>query len=268
VPLPEPAEASTALVTGASAGIGAAIASCLAERGHGLTLAARREDRLTELAAELHERHGVRTDVVACDLGDASERDRLAARIEELGLEVEVLVNNAGFGSAGDFIDEERERQVEMVRVNCEAVVDLTGRYLPAMARRGRGAVINLASMAAFQPLPKNATYAATKAFVLNHSEALHHELKGSGVTVTAICPGPVRTEFAEAAGIPGAEQDTPSFIWMSAEDIAEEAVKAAEAGKRAVVPGKLNYAGSVLGRHTPRKIVLPLGRRIWSRVE
>jgi uncharacterized protein len=265
--LPEPSETSTALVTGASSGIGAAIATSLAKRGHALTLVARREDRLTELASELHEDYGVRAGVVACDLADPAERDRLATKVTELDLEVEVLVNNAGFGSAGDFVDADRERQVEMVRVNCETVVDLSGRYLPAMAQRGRGAVINVASMAAFQPLPKNATYAATKAFVLSFTEALHHELKGAGVTASAVCPGPVRTEFMDAAGMERTES-TPDFIWTSAEDVAEEAVKAAEAGKRAVVPGRINYAGSLLGRYSPRKIVLPLSSRIWSRVE
>jgi uncharacterized protein len=265
--LPAPTEASTALVTGASAGIGAAIADSLAQRGHGLTLVARREDRLTELATGLHERHGVRVGVVACDLADGAERDGLAAKVEELGLDVEVLVNNAGFGYAGDFVDADSERQVDMVRVNCEAVVDLAGRYLRGMVQRGRGAMINVASVAAFQPMPGSATYAATKAFVLNYTEAVHQELKGTGVTATAICPGPVRTEFVDAAGIERADS-APGFVWMSAEDVAEEAVKAADAGKRAVVPGRLNYAGSVLGRHTPRKFVLPISRRIWSRVE
>ena len=265
--LPAPSEASTALVTGASSGIGAAIADSLARRGHGLTLVARREDRLTELAAELGERHGVRAGVMSCDLSDAGARDALAAKLAEGGLDVEILVNNAGFGYAGDFVDAGRERQVEMMRVNCEAVVDLCGRYLPAMVERGRGAAINVASTAAFQPLPGSSTYSAGKAFVLNFTEALHQELKGTGVTVTALCPGPVRTEFVDAAGIERADS-APEFVWMSAEDVAEEAVKAAEAGKRAVVPGRLNYAGSVLGRHSPRKFVLPLSRRLWSRVE
>jgi uncharacterized protein len=266
--LPAPSEASTALVTGASSGIGAAIADSLARRGHSLTLVARREDRLRELAAELQQRHGVRAcGVVACDLADPDERDRLAGKVDELGLDVEVLVNNAGFGYAGNFVDADREHQVEMMRVNCETVVDLCGRYLPAMVERGRGAAINVASTAAFQPLPGSTTYSAGKAFVLNFTEALHQELKGTGVTVTAVCPGPVRTEFVDAAGIKRADS-TPDFVWMSAEDVAEEAVKAAEAGKRAVVPGRLNYAGSVLGRHSPRKFVLPLSRRLWSRVE
>jgi short-subunit dehydrogenase len=266
--LPQPRQASTALITGASSGIGAAIAARLAERGYGLTLVARREDMLTDLATRLHDRHGVRVGVIACDLGDAAERDRLVEKVSGLGLDVEVLVNNAGFGHAGNFADADRERQVEMVRVNCETVVDLCGRYLPAMVGRQQGAVINIASTAAFQPMPGSATYAASKAFVLSFSEALHQEAKGSGVTVTAICPGPVRTEFTQAAGMEGAEEAAPSFIWMSAEDLAQQSVKAAEAGKRAVVPGRLNYAGSLLGRHVPRKFVLPVSQRIWSRAE
>jgi short-subunit dehydrogenase len=265
--LPEPSETSTALVTGASSGIGAAIAESLARRGHGLTLVARREDRLTELGSRLHDDHGIRAGVIACDLAEPAERDRLAAEIEKIGLDVEVLVNNAGFGSSGDFIGADRERQVEMVRVNCETVVDLSGRYAPEMARRGRGAIINVASMAAFQPLPGQTTYAATKAFLLSFTEALHHELKGAGVTVSAVCPGPVRTEFMDAAGIERAD-NTPGFIWTTSEHVAEDAVKAAEAGKRAVVPGRMMNAGALLGRYSPRKIVLPLSHRIWSRVE
>ena len=265
--LPEPDQASTALVTGASSGIGAAIAEELASRGQNLTLIARREELLSQLATELHYRYGVRAGVVACDLADASERDRLAAQVTELGLEVEVLVNNAGFGYAGDFIDADRVRQVEMVKLNCEAVVDLTARYLPEMVRRGRGAILNVASTGGFQPMPKSATYGATKAFVLSHSEALHHELRGTGVSLTAVCPGPVRTEFVEAAGIPGAD-NAPGFIWMSANDVAKQAVDALAAGKRTVVPGMLNYAGMMFGRYTPRWALLPFASRIWSRVE
>jgi short-subunit dehydrogenase len=265
--LPPPSEGSTAVVTGASSGIGAAIAEALARRGHGLTLVARREDRLTELASRLHDRHGVRAGAVSCDLATDDERDRLVAEVDRLGLEVEILVNNAGFGSSGDFIGADRERQVEMVKLNCETVVDLSGRFAPQMAQRGRGAIINVASMAAFQPLPGQTTYAATKAFVLSFTEALHQELKGDGVTVSAVCPGPVRTEFMDAAGISRADR-TPGIIWQSAEQVAEEAVKAAESGKRAVVPGRMQQAGSLLGRYSPRSIVLPLSRRIWSRVE
>lgn len=264
--LPAPSESATALVTGASAGIGEAIARELASHGHGVTLVARREERLSALAGELSERHGIRAEAIAADLGDAAGRERLAAQIEGLGLEVEILVNNAGFGTAETVVDPDRERLIGMLRVNCEALLDLQARYLPAMIARGRGAVINIASTAAFQPIPGTATYAATKAFVLSLSEAVHEELKGTGVTLTAVCPGPVRTEFTQVAGIEQAEEQLPGVFWMSSEAVAKAAVDAAEKGKRAVVPGLLNRATALTGQHTPRMLVLPLAKRLWRR--
>jgi uncharacterized protein len=265
--LPPPREEATALVTGASSGIGAEIARQLASRGHGVTLVARREERLLELSSELARDHGVRAGVITADLSGREGRDRLAGELDRLELEVDVLVNNAGFGLHEDFLDGDRDRQLDMVALNCEAVVDLSSRYGRAMRRRGAGAIISIASTAAFQPLPGSATYAASKAFVLSFSEALHEELRGSGVTVTAVCPGPVRTEFAEVAGIGGAEANTPDLFWMSAAELAADAVEATEKGKRAVVPGALNVAGSVLGRYSPRSVALPLTRRIWRQV-
>ena len=264
--LPPPAQSSTALVTGASAGIGAEIARSLARRGHGVTLVARREERLRELAGELSAAHGIRAEISACDLGDAADRDRLAAEIADRELEVEILVNNAGFGGFGTFTEQGRERQLDMVRLNVEAVVDLMGRYLPLMEGRGRGAVINEASTAAFQPLPENATYAATKAFVLSLSEAVHLELKSKGVTVTALCPGPVRTEFPEVAGMGDAEERTPGFVWTTPAEVAEQAVSGVEKGRRVVVPGMLNQATALAGQHSPHMFLLPIAQRIWRR--
>lgn len=263
--LPSPSTGGIALVTGASSGIGAAIAREFASRGHAVALVARREDRLRSLARELKAEHGVAAEPIACDLGDPAERDRLADYLAELGRSVEVLVNNAGFGSRGRFASNDRERMTGMVRLNVEAVVDLTARFLPGMAERGRGAVINVASVAAFQPLPGGATYAATKSFVLSFSEALHTEQRGSGVTVTAVCPGPVKTEFTEVAGMTGVENETPEVFWMSAEEIGRHAVEGAEEGKRTVVPGTLNRAQSLVGQHTPRALALPLIERIWG---
>jgi short-subunit dehydrogenase len=260
--LPTAAEDSTALITGASSGIGAEIARELAARGHGVALVARREERLRELAAELSERHGVRAEAIRADLGRESDRDELAARLTEGGLRVGVLVNNAGFGDHADFADADRKRMTRMIELNCVALTDLQGRYLPPMVERGEGAVINVASTAAFQPLPSNAVYAATKAFVLSLSEAVHNELRGSGVTVTALCPGPVSTEFVEEAGFGGAEERTPGLIWMSAPDVARAAVGGAEKGKRVVVPGALNRATALGGQHSPRSVLLPLVRR------
>jgi len=263
--LPEPSKSSTALITGASAGIGEAIARNLADRGHGVTLVARREDRLRSLAAELGDRFGVRAEAIGVDLGSDTARADLPRRIDELGLEVEILVNNAGFGGGEDFARTDRERLVSMVELNCVALLDLQALYLPQMVDRGRGAVINIASTAAFQPLPGSATYAATKAFVLSLSEAVHEELKGTGVTLTAVCPGPVKTEFAEAAGLGGAEE-VPGMLWSSAESVAKAAVDAADDGKRAIVPGLLNRAGALTGQHAPRMLALPIAKRIWRR--
>jgi short-subunit dehydrogenase len=266
VALPPPSESATALVTGASAGIGEATAHELASRGHGVTLVARREERLRALADELSRTHGVRAEAIAADLGDEAARERLATQIEGLGLQVEVLVNNAGFGTAETVGNVDRERLIAMLRLNCEALLDLQARYLPAMIARGRGAVINIASTAAFQPIPGTATYAATKAFVLSLSEAVHEELKGTGVTLTAVCPGPVRTEFTQVAGIEQAEEQLPGVFWMSSEAVAKAAVEAAENGKRAIVPGLINRATALTGQHTPRMLALPIAKRLWRR--
>jgi len=264
VALPAPSTAGAALVTGASSGIGTAIARELAERGHDLILVARREQRLRSLADELTSEHEIGAEVIACDLSEADERERLHSAIAERGRWVEVLVNNAGFGSEGRFVDSDTARMVEMVEVNAAAVVDITGRFLPGMANRGRGAVINIASAASFQPIPGTAVYAATKAFVLSFSEAIRTEMRGTGVGVTAVCPGPVETEFTEAAGIGGVEDETPSAFWISAEDVARHAVQGAADDKRVVVPGAIYKATSLLGQHSPRSLALPIAERIW----
>jgi uncharacterized protein len=265
--LPEPTVSSISLVTGASSGIGAAIATELASRGHSLALAARREERLRTLASELTSEHGVAVEVIAADLGDPAGRDRLADELRSKGRVVDVLVNNAGFGHQADFATSPRERMVEMVDLNVGAVVDLTSRFLTGMVDRGRGSVINIASIAAFQPLPGSAVYAASKSFVLSFSEAIRTELRGSGVSVTAVCPGPVKTEFTEVAGIGGVEDRTPGAVWMSSEDIAKHAIDGAARDNRVVVPGALNRASALAGQHSPRALALPLISRIWRNV-
>lgn len=264
--LPPPSPASTALVTGASSGIGVEIARALASRGHGITIVARRQEPLAALAAELAAEHSIRAEAIGADLAEAGDRDKLAAAIDELGLVVEILVNNAGVGTYGSFATLSREDELAMVRLNVEAVTDLQARYLPAMVGRGQGTVINISSTSAFQPMPGMATYAASKAFVLSQGEALHQELKGTGVTVTTVCPGPIQTDFAETSGTDAVGDDLPGMFWMSPEELAEDAVEAAEEGKRGIVPGGFNRAGSLLGRWTPRTAVLPLVDRFFRR--
>ena len=193
---------------------------------------------------------------------DPASRDALVAALEERGLTVEVLVNNAGFGTAGHFTELDPDREVELVRTNVEPVVAFCGAYAQQMAERGRGAIMNVASMAAFQPLPIQATYAASKAFVLSFSEALSAELRPRGVTVTALCPGPVETEFTEQHE--GFDVSSPDFVWMSSEDCASTAVKGLERGKRVVVPGVGNRIGTLAGQHAPRSVLLAAARRFY----
>lgn len=266
MPLPPPAPETTALVTGASAGIGEALARQLAELGHGVTLVARRADRLEALARELAEQHGVRAEAIAADLSDASERDRVAAEIESRGLTVEILVNNAGFGIYAPFASSDREDELRQVRLLVEAVVDFDARYVPGMVQRGRGAVINLASTAGFQPLPGNGTYAAAKAFVLLHTESLHVEVRPHGVSVTAVCPGPVATEF-QAASEPAFTDRMPKVVWTDPERVARESLRAAERGKRTVIPGGLAvrlFFGP--NRMAPSALALPVAKRVMSK--
>jgi uncharacterized protein len=261
--LPQPAPESTSLVTGASSGIGAELARSLARRGHGATLVARRTERLEALADELRSEHDVRVEVLSCDLGDATARERLLSDIADLGLTVEVLVNNAGFGSGGRFYELDRERELEMVRLNVEAVVDLCAHYVPGMVERARGAVLNVASTAAFQPLPRQATYGATKAFVLSFTDALHADLRGTGVAAAALCPGPVKTEFVESAGIGDAAEGLPEMFWTEPDFVAEQGVRGLERGRRVIVPGRLNQAGALGGQHAPRSLLLRFANRV-----
>jgi short-subunit dehydrogenase len=262
--LPSPSPSSTCLITGASSGIGSDLARELARRGHGVTLVARRKERLKELADELEEEHGVRADTVACDVTKPAARGRLIQTVAQRGLTVEVLVNNAGFGSGGSFWELDGAREASMVQTNVEAVVALSRAYLSEMVGRGRGAILNLGSTIAFQPVPFQATYGATKAFVLSFTESLHEELRGTGVTVAALCPGPVRTEFGQEGGFGGADDLIPSFMWLTPEEVARAGIEGLDRGQRVVVPGIVNWAQSVGGRLMPRWLLLPLARRVW----
>ena len=241
------------LVTGASAGIGAALARRLARDRRDLVLTARRTDRLESLARELHDGHGVHVEVVPADLGQPGAGGALAAEVARRGLVVEWLVNNAGFGTAGRFDRLPLDRELEEVRVNVKAPVELAGHLLPDMVRRGHGALVNVASVVAFGPMGYMATYCATKAFVLAWSEALAVELRGTGVDVLCVCPGFTATEFQAVAGVKTAA--VPRFMWMTADDVADQAVRAV--GRQTVlVNGTLNALTTVGMRLAPRSLI------------
>lgn len=263
--LPSPAPDSIALVTGASSGIGEQFARQLVDRGHRVALVARREDRLQQLAAELGGED--RAVVIAADLAVEEERDRMAGRLEALGAKVEVLVNNAGFGVYAPLAESDRNREIQQVRLLVEAVVDLMSRYLPGMVERGRGAVINLSSTAGFQPLPYNASYAAAKSHVLLLSEGVHAEVEDRGVTVTAVCPGPVPSGFQDSSDAGYFTEKLPKFIFASPERVARDALAAADRGRVSVIPGGPQVRAAFgPNRRMPRWAALPVSKRLMSR--
>ncbi len=263
--LPAPAADSIALVTGASSGIGEQFARQLGERGHRVALVARREDQLARLADELGGPQ--RAVPIAADLAIAEERDRLASRLEELGADVDVLVNNAGFGVYRPFAESGRVKELNQERLLVEAVVDLLARYVPGMVERRRGAVINMSSTAGFQPLPYNAGYAAAKAYVLLLSESVHAEVKEHGVTITAVCPGPVPSGFQEASDAGYFAEKLPKFTFCSPERVARDALRAADRGKVSVIPGGPQVRAAFgPNRRLPRWLVLPISKRMMAR--
>jgi hypothetical protein len=250
--------AETALITGASSGIGEQFARQLAERGYDLILVARRKDRLEKLADELP----TKTHVITQDLG--TEAGELKKNVDKLGVDVELLVNNAGFGLRGRFLDADEGRDAELVRLNCEAVVTLTRAFLPGMIERGRGGVITVASTAGMQPLPYEATYGASKAFALNFTEALHEELRGTGVRMLAVNPGPVPTEWQQVAGYEesGAEM-MPGKI--EADQVVREALRSYDGGKRSMVPGRFFRNFMRVNNLTPRGIRVRVAGRMYK---
>jgi short-subunit dehydrogenase len=257
--LPAPAPDRTAVVTGASSGIGAELARELARRGQGVTLVARRAERLVALAEELRVL-GVRAEVIAADLADRDERASLADRVTALGLSTEILVNNAGLSTLGPVHRADPTSEVAMIEVDVVAVADLCTRFLPAMVERGRGAVLNVASTAAFQPLPGQAAYAAAKAFVLSYSRSIGGELRGTGVTVTALCPGPVATEFADTAGFGDSADDSlPSFMWEPADAVARTGLDALDRGHPVAIPGTANRLAAAVVQVVPKQLLVPI---------
>ncbi len=195
------------------------------------------------------------------DLADRSARSSLADRVEALGLVPEILVNNAGFSTLGRVSKADPESEMAMIEVDVVAVADLCTRFLPGMVERGRGAVLNVASTAAFQPLPGQAGYGAGKAFVLSYTQSLVGELRGSGVTATALCPGPVQTGFGERAGFTDeqAEDALPAMMWVTADVVAKAAVEGMEKGRMVVIPGTANRVAAALAQVAPRSLLLPV---------
>lgn len=247
----------TALITGASAGLGVDFARLFAADHHDLILVARRRQRLEELAAELTAAHGISCQVEAVDLSDRAERDALLRRLTEQGVQIDYLVNNAGFGANGTFWELPIDGELGQIDVNIEALVHLTHALLPAMVQRDAGRVLNLASTAGFQPGPFMAVYYATKAFVLSFSEAVANELAraGSKVTITAHCPGPTATEFGAIAGNDKSAVFKQASVATS-EDVARHAYRAMHAGKVVAIHGALNTVAALSSKFVPRRVV------------
>ena len=251
-----------ALVTGASAGIGTALAEELARGGTNLVLTARRRERLEELAQKLVAAHKIQTKIFVADLAEADAPQKIFQFTREQGIEVELLINNAGFGAYGEFHTVEARRLLEMVQVNCSAVLHLTRLYLPEMVVRRRGDVLILASTASFQSVPYISTYAATKAFDLLFAEGLAEEMKPHGIRVCALCPGSTESEFADVAGqthiaATRANRET-------AEKVARTGLRALAAGKSYVISGLGNYLGVLGQRLVPRRFVARIAARMF----
>jgi len=256
----------TALITGASSGIGEAFAKALAARGLDLILVARSEDKLRALAKQLAEVHSRRVEVVTADLSLQGSAAKVHTAAGALGMPVDLLINNAGFGSAGAFhtLDGARERQEVML--NAAAVVDMTHAFLPAMLGEGRGGIINVASMAAFQPLPFFTTYAATKAFVLSFTQGIRGEVRRKGIKVLCVCPGPVDTPFFEATGNEKLRGTVPRATFMSADAVVRGSVKALAAGRSVFVPGVANRLVAAGTHFVPRDVLAAMTAMVMKR--
>ena len=254
----------TALVTGASGGIGEELARLFAADGHSLVLVARSRDKLEALAAELEAKHHVRARVVASDLARPEAPGEIFAELQGDGVHIEVLINNAGFGSYGPFVETDLRAELDMIEVNISALTHLTKLFLPGMVARRRGYVMQVASTAAFQPGPLMAVYYASKAYVLHFSEALANELEGTGVVVSALCPGPTETGFVEAAGM----QQSKLFERgaMTAREVAEIGYRGMLAGKTIVIPGLRNNLLARAVGFLPRGLVTRVVRGIQER--
>lgn len=253
----------TALISGASGGIGYELSKLFAADGYNLVLVARSEQKLEEIAANLSKTYGVNAVALAKDLSDPASPDEVFAALETQSTTIDVLVNNAGFGVHGPFAETDLAEELSMLQLNAVSLTHLTKLFLPGMIERGWGRILNVGSTGSFQPGPLMAVYCASKAYVLNFSEAIGEELKGTGVSVTALCPGVTRTGFQTRA-------HTESTLLvrsgsMSAKEVAEIGYKALMRGKRVVVPGLMNWLVAFSVRFTPRSLVAHLGYKLME---
>lgn len=249
---------NTALVTGASFGIGEAFARELASKKTDLVLVARSQDKLQQLATELQDKHAIAIEVIALDLTEPGAGKTLLDKITAKGLTIDLLINNAGFGDYGAFSDRPLEKQLAMIQLNVTAVVELTGLFLPVMKQRGGGAIVNVSSIAAFQPIPYMSIYAATKAFLLNFTEAIWAENKDSGVRILAVCPGPTESQFYDRADFPDSMGGMNGSTMDSPEKVVRETFNALEKGQSTIVTGGIGNQLIVnLPRFVPRDLLV-----------
>ena len=251
----------TALITGASGGIGYELAKLLAQDSYDLVLVARSADKLTQLAAELEKTYKIRAMVHVADLSQAGAPDKVFAATQQAGIEVDVLVNNAGFGQFGFYVDTDLTEELEQIQLNVTSLTQLTKLYLRPMVQRGRGRILNVASTAAFQPGPLMAVYYATKAYVLSFSSALSNELQGTGVTATCLCPGPTTTEFHKRAAMDASKIMRAPF--MDAKSVAEIGYRAMLKGKPLAIAGRMNWLVAQSTRFAPRSWTAAIARKI-----
>jgi uncharacterized protein len=256
------------LITGASAGIGREFARQLAGRAHSMILVARREDRLAELRDELQEQHpNLAVRIRQVDLADPAQLQELMEWFDRENINVDLLINNAGLGDSGPFATSDPSRNEQMTLVNVVALASLTRHVLPQMIAKRRGGILNVSSSAGFLPVPGSTVYAATKAYVTSFSEALRAELHGTGITVCALCPGPVRTEFQQVARRPDDRPEIgPKFILVPVEQVVRDAIKGLEADRPMVIPGLAMKLAMLLARLTPMPLLRVLLRRYSSR--
>lgn len=247
-------ERPTAVVTGASGGIGAAFTDALAKRGHDLVVISRSQPRLDERAEAIRAEHGAQVEVLAADLETGDGVGRVVERLGDASRPIELLVNNAGFGTFGGFHELPIDNEVAMIELNVVALVQLSHAALGPMVERGHGGVINLSSVGAYQPTPFYATYSATKAFVSSFSNAVHEELRGTGVKSMVVAPGFTRTDFHTRADV-DASESMPGFLWQSADEVAEASMRAYERGRAVCIPGGMNGVAAAFSSVMPASV-------------